>query len=89
MSYRFSQLSPQGTNGSNVRISVQGPRSTRPERFRDMQFWRSWLELDSEIEQTAKPSRVNWNAVLGVAVTLGISAAFWTGVGVAVAQIWK
>jgi hypothetical protein len=54
-----------------------------------MQFWRSWLELDSEIEQTAKPSRVNWNAVLGVAVTLGISAAFWTGVGVAVAQIWK
>ena len=89
MSYRFSQLSPQGTNGNNVRISVQGPWNTSPDRFRDIQFWRSWLELDSEIDHPAKPSRVNWNAVLGLAVTLGVSAAFWTGVGVAVAQIWK
>ena len=89
MSYRLSQLSPQSTHGTSVRIAVQGPWSTPPESLRDMQFWRSWLELDSEVDKAKTPTHIRWNAVLGLVVVVGISASFWTGVGLLVAHIWR
>lgn len=89
--YRLSQLSPQ-TNRSAMRVVVTRPGSASSlENFRNIEVWRSWIEFDSEVQNEEKRSRsrVNWNAVLGLAVTLGISAAFWTGVGILVVQIWK
>ena len=86
MSYRISQLSPQSTN---IRVRVQGRLNEPPENFREMQFWRSWLEFDSEqaADRQGPPSRINWNAVLGLAVMFGISAGFWTGVGLLIARL--
>lgn len=87
MSYRFSQLSPQSTQGTSARIAVYGPWSTPPESFREVQFWRSWLEFDSEVDEARSQSRVNWNAVLGLVLVVGISAAFWTGAGLLIARL--
>ena len=82
MSYRFSQLSPQvSTNGRSVRFAVRGPWSDPPEKFGDVQFLRSWFEFNSEDGEECRPHRVNWNAILGLALVAAISAAFWTGVG--------
>jgi len=87
MSYRVSQLSPQSTNGSNLKISVQGPWSDPPENHRGMQVWRSWIELDSEeVEEKGSASGLNWNALLGLVAVVGISAGFWTGVGLLIAR---
>ncbi len=89
MSYRVPQLSPQAsTQGNSLRVVVANPRSGQPEKFGDMQFWRSWIEYDSGARPKSR-SRVNWNAVLGLAVTVGISAGFWAGVALLVTQIWK
>jgi hypothetical protein len=87
MSYRFTQLSPQSTGGINVRFAVRGPWSTPPENLREMQFWRSWLEIDSEVDGTRPRSRFNWNAVLGVAVMTVVSSGFWAGVGFMIARL--
>jgi len=89
MSYRLSQLSPQASTGeTTTRIAVKGSWSAPPERFRDVQFWRSWMELDSEVDESHR-SRVNRDAILGLALVVGISASFWTGVGLLVARIWR
>jgi hypothetical protein len=72
-----------------MRVVVMQPGSASAQDFANFQLWRSWLEFDSELDDKWPRSRVNWYAVLGFAVTLGVSAAFWTGVGVLVAQIWK
>jgi hypothetical protein len=89
MSYRLSQLSPQTSpRGSNLRVVVASPYGVPPANLGNVQFWRSWLELDSEIEPRPK-SRVNWNAVLGLAVAAGISLGFWMGVTLLILQIWK
>jgi hypothetical protein len=89
MSYRLSQLSPQAsTHGSSLRVVVANTRSTQPEKFGDMEFWRSWIEYDSQAKPRSE-SRVNWNALLGLALTVGISASFWTGAAVLVTQVWK
>ena len=90
MSYRISQLSPQtSTHGMNMRIAVRGPWSDPPEGLRNMQFWRSWLELDSEEDEKTGQGRVRWNAILGLALMVGISAGFWAGVGFLVAHLGK
>ena len=85
MSYRISQLSPHNTN---IRVRVQSPASQLPEGFRDMLLWRSWLEFDSQqADQQGSGSRVNWNVILGLGVTFGIGAGFWTGVGLLIARL--
>ncbi len=73
-----------------MKVSIQPPWSVRPESFRDMQFWRSWLELDpSDLNEDRSGSRVNWPAVFGLALMVLVSAAFWTGVGFLIAYLVK
>jgi hypothetical protein len=83
----------------NMKITVHGPTDELTERlwstsekFRDMQFLRSWFELDPEVDQVRprlglNGSNVNWNAVMGLAVMAGISVGFWTGVGLLIARL--
>ncbi|HTW58210.1 MAG TPA: hypothetical protein VMD99_08770 [Terriglobales bacterium] len=77
-------LSP--TNGSSIRVVITSAPSASPENFRQVQVWRSWLEYRSRAQ--ARP-RFNWNALLGLLITAGISAGFWTAIGVTVAHFWK
>lgn len=86
--YKVSQLSPNA-NRSAMRVTVTRPGSSSTQDFANFQLWRSWLEFDSELDNTSSKSAINWNALLGLAVTLAISAAFWSGVGIAVSQILK
>ena len=86
--YKVSQLSPNA-NRSAMRVVVTRPGGASTPDFANFQLWRSWLEFDSEVDDNRSRPTINWNALLGLAVTLGISAAFWSGVGIAVAQILK
>lgn len=88
MSYRISQLSPHSTNAKRLRVVIETPSADSPQGFRNMQFWRSWLEFDSEqADQRSSRSRLNWNVVLGLVAVAGISAGFWTGVGLLIARL--
>lgn len=99
MSYRFTQLPPQSTRGMNVKIAVHGPADELTEKlwsaswkFQDVQFLRSWFELDTEVDRVARRSkgsrdRVNWNAVTGLAVMAVVSGGFWAGVGLLIARL--
>jgi hypothetical protein len=37
----------------------------------------------------AATSGFNWNAILGLVVVVGISASFWTGVGITISHLLK
>jgi hypothetical protein len=97
MSYRFTQLSPQSTRGMNLKIALHGPAeeltepfSSTSEKFRDMQFLRSWFELDSEVDRTRsrpKAGQLNWDAVTGLAVMAVVSGGFWAGVGMLITRL--
>jgi hypothetical protein len=32
---------------------------------------------------------INWGTLLGLAITIGIGAGFWTGVGLLIARFWR
>jgi uncharacterized membrane protein len=78
----------------NLKVLVHAPEelteqlANTSEKFRDMQFLRSWFELDSEVSQVRPSSRnrVNWNLVMGLAVMGVVSGGFWAGVGLLIAQ---
>lgn len=88
MSSKTRQLSPQST--SRLRIAVKSPWNTPPQNLRDMHFLRSWLELDSTVYDDDVPrSRFNWNAALGIVITVGISSAFWLGAAQVIARLTR
>ena len=89
MSYKPFQLSPQAsTRGTRMRIAVQGPWSAPSGNPGDMQFLRSWLEYASELDgDGVARGRVNWGALLGLTLAVGVSGGFWTGIGLLIARL--
>ncbi len=88
MSYRVLQLSPlTSTEGTHMRMAIQGHWND-PLDLSNTTFLRSWLVYDSR-EDGEPRIRLNWKVALGMLLVTGISAGFWTGVAVAVAEIWK
>lgn len=43
----------------------------------DSGFLSSWLDDSNEVDPG--PRRINWGAISGLALSVAISAAFWTG----------
>ena len=79
MSYK--QLSPRtSTRGITMRMALRGPWSAPTTESPDAQFLRSWLENDADAEGD-EHGRVNWGLISGLALAIGVSAAFWAGVG--------
>ena len=90
MSYKLLQLSPQtSTRGTSMKIAIEGPWSAPPGNSRDVQFLRSWLEYDSELDEDVAKGRFNWGTISGMALAFVVSAGFWAGVGLIVARIWR
>jgi hypothetical protein len=86
MSYKLWQLPPVSTRAMNLRTSVSSPWSSLPFNYEAPDFRRSWLIYDPELDA---PRRMNRDVILGMGLVLLISASFWTGIGLAIAQVWK
>jgi len=90
MSYRVSQLSPQtSTSGGSIRVLLSDESSVRPEGLKNMQLLRSWFEYDSQSKKAGSRKGLNWNVVTGMAIMVGVSAGFWTGIAVLASRILK
>jgi hypothetical protein len=88
MSHKVSQLSPlTSAEGTHMRMAIQGHWND-PLDLSNAMFLRSWLVYDSG-EGDEPAFRLNWNVALGMLLVTGMSAGFWTGVGLLVAQVWK
>lgn len=85
-----TQPFPQaGTRGTVVRFGVQSPWSAVPASLRDIHFLRTWLEYDSQVDKAQPGKGINWHAILGLMLVVGVSAGFWTGVGLMVTRLLK
>ena len=88
MSYKVLQISPlTSTEGTHMRMAIQGHWSD-PLDLSNATFLRSWIVYDSR-EDDEPRFRLNWNVALGMLLVTGLSASFWAGVGLLVAQVWK
>jgi len=76
-------------SGIFTRIKVQNQGNAPIDGASEVHLLRSWYEYDSQAERRTARGRFNWNAVLGIVVVVAVSSAFWAGVGMLVARIWK
>jgi hypothetical protein len=89
MSYK-SQLFPlSSTSETPLRQRISQAWGSSQSNLQDIKFLRSWLVYDSELDSSRTRGRVNWNMVLGLVLATGVSAGFWTGVGLMVVHVWK
>jgi hypothetical protein len=86
MNYKL-QMSPLSVTQSQ---SVLGKGwDASPANWADAKFFRSWLVYDSDLESSRTRGRVNWNMVMGIALVVVVSAAFWTAAGWVMAHLIK
>ncbi len=78
-------MSPSGIF-TRIKVSRE---NARIDSASDVHLLRSWYEYDSQAERRSAIGRFNWNALLGIAVVVAVSSAFWAGLGMLVARIWK
>jgi hypothetical protein len=93
MSYqsRFFHRSSTSETPLRWRIDSWGSSSANPPDAdsQDVKFLRSWLVYDSDIQMGLARGRFDWNVIAGIALSIGISASFWAGVGLVIARAWK
>jgi hypothetical protein len=78
MNYKL-QLSPTSSK-SSVPLPVAERRGAPPPNWDDVKFLRSWLVYDSDLENTRTQGHLNWNMIVGLALTAVVSAGGWAGV---------
>jgi hypothetical protein len=76
-------------SGIFTRIKVQNRRNALVDSASDVHVLRSWYEYDGQADRRGAGGRFNWNALLGIVVVVAVSSAFWAGIGMLVARIWK
>jgi len=89
MNYRL-QLSPiSGTHESQLDVPSSELSENPLKNWQDATFFRSWLVYDSDFGSGRTERRGKWNKVLGLALAVVVSTAFWLGVGLTIARAWK
>lgn len=104
MSYSTSQLSPQAsTRETRLRIVARGSNRPSSKPFRDAPApsWnesdlfeadlleRALVEGDCEVCPAGAQGHTLGNVLLGIAVMVGVSGGFWTGVGLLIARLLR
>jgi len=84
MSFRLLQFPPQASTRS-MRVPVRWMRLDGG--IGASGFLNSWPGDDNDPEKPRR--RVNWRAIVGLAVSFVISGGFWAGVGVLVERALK
>ena len=80
---------PTGTGRTFSRFGVQSPASAPAGSLEDVHFLRTWFEYDSEVNGAGSRGGINWYTILGMVLVIGVSATFWTCVGLIVARLWQ
>lgn len=89
MSYRL-QLSPiSGLHESQFDLPSSELLEDPANNWQDAMFFRSWLVYDSDLESGRTERGGKWDRVLGLALAVALSAAFWLGVGLTISRAWK
>jgi hypothetical protein len=89
MSYK-SQLYPlSSTFETPLHRRVIDSWSALPADFEEMNFLRSWLVYDCELQVGEVLRRNRGNMAFGLGLALAISASFWTGFALLIEQLLK
>lgn len=65
------------------------PAAVTPNHSSDLQFMRSWAECDPGFDEDVIGHPLNRWTVLGIAIVIVASGAFWTGVGFVINYLLK
>lgn len=82
---RVTELSPQ----TSTRGALADRRSPSAGVCRDLHVVSSWHNDDLPVDLTIDRGTVNWTAVLGLGLVIGVSGGFWTAVVLMAKHIWR
>jgi len=89
MSDKPSRSPHASTQGTGLQIVARGSRHTSPEAFHlILPYWRTGSFAEPAFESGVEVPSFR-NKLLGLAVAVGVSGGFWTGVGLFINHLMK
>ena len=85
MSFRLMQFPPQSSTRVIRMLAIREPWSESAMYSAKAGLWQSWIHNDEADRQ----DRTKWGAISGLALSLVVSAGFWTGLAVLVGRILR
>ena len=89
MSFNSFELFPQASTRVIRMRAIPEAWSAQSGSAPDIGFLRSWFEFDSDFEDSSAPRRINWGAIAGLALSIAVSAGFWTGAALLIERVWR
>jgi hypothetical protein len=83
-----AKLFPLSSTGQ-ISCGMLTPKTWGESAGDSQEFLRSWLVYDSVTQGDSGNHRSPRSIALGLLVAFGISASFWTGIGLMVTRVWK
>jgi hypothetical protein len=77
---RFPRLFPHIV-ARNRRQRASEPRTPTTDGTSESQLLRTWVEYDPEFDEDSFGHPLNRWTILGIAIVIATSGAFWTGMG--------
>ena len=89
MSDKPSRSPHASTQGTGLQIVARGSQRTSPEAFQlILPYWRTGGFAEPAFESGVEPHSFR-NRLLGLALAVGVSGGFWTGVGLFINHLMK
>jgi hypothetical protein len=86
VSFRVLQFPAAGT-ARVLRMRVIPEHWSTPSGYSpEISFFQSWFEDDSQPDRHNE-GKINWGALSGLALSVGVSVSFWAGVGVLITRL--
>ena len=85
MNIRMLQFSPQASTRTIRMTVIPEPWSAPSKYSSDLSFLTAWFKSEDAMLDRS----INWGAVSGLAISVALSAAFWTGLAIIVERAWK
>lgn len=79
---------PRPSSTDFARLRILKSWSTPSVGAVEMGLLQDWFEVDPEVYELGGVARLNWGAISGLALSVAISASFWTAVVWIVGRIW-
>ena len=87
MNCKVLHLSPQASTRV-TRRQIAGEISWRiASAPLDMGFLQSWFQDDPDLDEGDTRRHINWGAILGLGLSIAVSASFWLGIAWMVERI--
>jgi len=89
MSFKLQLFPLSGTGEIHWHLPIENTWEYLSADTRNVEFLKPWLACPPDIVSSVAPRQADNNKLLGLALSVFVSAGIWMGIGLMIEHLWK